>query len=66
MQGRGTGRDGDSMLRADECGEILFKGVEIRASWCDPIGLESFQDEFDFGGTDIWRGEVKARERHWV
>jgi hypothetical protein len=52
------------MFRADEYGEILLEGIEIRACWCDPIGLESFQDEFDFGTADVGRGEVKTRERH--
>jgi hypothetical protein len=54
------------MLRADELGEILLEGVEVRARRRDPIGLESFQDEFDFSTADVGRGEVKARERHWV
>jgi hypothetical protein len=26
--------------------------------------LEGFQDEFDFGGTDVGRGEVKTGKRH--
>lgn len=55
MQGGGAGRDGDGVLRADEPGEIFFKGVEIRSRRRDPIGLESFQDEFDFSAADIRR-----------
>ena len=66
MQGGGAGRDSDGILGADELGEIFFKGVEIWSRRRDPIGLESFQDEFDFSAADIRRREVKARERHWV
>jgi hypothetical protein len=42
----------------------LFEGIEIGPGRCDPIGLEGFQDEFNFGTADVGRGEVKARERH--
>ena len=56
MQRGGARRDGDGMLRADELREILFERIEVRTSRRDPIGLEGFQDVFDFGGTDIrWR-----------
>ena len=65
VQGRGAGRDGDGVLRADELGEIFLERVEIRSGRRDPIGLESFQDEFDFGAADVRRGEVDAGERHW-
>jgi hypothetical protein len=56
MQGSGTGRDRDGMFRTDEDGEIFFEGVEIRTRRRDPIGLEGFQDVFDFGTPHIWRG----------
>ena len=56
MQGGGTGGDGDGMIRADEHGEILFKGIEIRPRWSNPIGLEGFKDEFNFSTADIGRG----------
>jgi hypothetical protein len=42
MQGGGTGRDGDGMLRADKHREIFLERVEIRTRRRDPIGLESF------------------------
>jgi hypothetical protein len=64
MQGRGAGGDGDGMFRADEHGEVLFERIEIRTRRRDPIGLEGFQDEFDFSAADVGRGEVKTRERH--
>ena len=51
------------MFRADECSEILLEGIEIRSSRRDPIGLESFQDEFDFSAADVGRGEVKTGAR---
>ena len=60
MQGGGAGRNGDGMFRADDDGEIFFERVEIRTGRRDPIGLESFQDVFDFRGADIGRGEVDA------
>ena len=41
------------MFRADELRKILFKRIESRARRRDPIGLEGFQDVFDFGGTYI-------------
>jgi hypothetical protein len=44
----------------------LFKGIEIGPGRCDPIGLEGFQDEFNFSASDIRRREVKARERHEI
>jgi hypothetical protein len=28
--------------------------------------LESFQDEFDFGGAEVGRGKVDAGERHEI
>ena len=60
MQRRGTGRDRNGMFRAYEDGEIFFKRVEIRARRRDPIGLEGFEDVFDFGGADVGRGEVDS------
>lgn len=60
MQGGGAGRDGDGMFRADEDGEIFFEGVEIRTRRRDPIGLEGFEDVFDFGGADVGRREVNS------
>jgi hypothetical protein len=66
MQGSGSGRDGDSMLRSHDLGKILFKCIEIWSGGSDPIGLESFQDVFDFRGADVGRREVKAGERHNV
>jgi hypothetical protein len=53
------------MFRTDDDGEIFFEGVEIRTRRRDPIGLESFEDVFDFRGPDVRRGEVDARKRHW-
>jgi hypothetical protein len=53
------------MFRADECSEILLEGVEIRSRRSDPIGLEIFQDEFDFGTADVGRGEVKSVWVHY-
>ena len=44
----------------------MFKGVEIRSRRRDPVGFESFEDEFDFSAADIGRGEVKTWERHNV
>jgi hypothetical protein len=55
MEGCRARRDGDGMFRADELGKILFEGIEIGPGWRDPIGLESFQDVFDFSGADIRR-----------
>ena len=52
------------MFRADELCEILFKRIEIRARRSNPIGLESFKDEFDFRPADVGRREVTTRERH--
>jgi hypothetical protein len=43
------------MFRADECGKILLKRVEIGPGWIDPIGLEGFKDEFNFRAADIGR-----------
>ena len=60
MERSGTGRYGDGMFRADEQGEILFEGIEIGASRSNPIGLEGFQDEFNFSAADIGRGEVES------
>jgi hypothetical protein len=60
MQGGGAGGNGDGMFRADELGELLFESVEIRTSRRDPIGLEGFQDEFDFCATHVRRGEVNS------
>jgi hypothetical protein len=54
------------MLRADDDGEIFFERVEIRTRRRDPIGLESFQDMFDFSRPDVGRGEVNAGERHVI
>jgi hypothetical protein len=34
----------------------LLEGIEIGPGWSDPIGLESFEDEFNFCTTHIWRG----------
>jgi hypothetical protein len=42
MERRRTGRDGDSMFRAHDGGEIMFEGIEIGPGRSDPIGLESF------------------------
>ena len=44
----------------------MFEGIEIGPGRCDPIGLESFQDEFNFSAADVRRGEVKTRERHEI
>ena len=60
MEGCGTRRDRDRMLRADEHGEIFFERIEIGPGRGNPIGLESFQDEFDFCGTDVGWREVKS------
>ena len=60
MEGRGTRGDGDGMIRADECSEILLEGVEIRSRRGNPIGLESFEDEFDFSTADVGRGLVNS------
>jgi hypothetical protein len=54
------------MFRADDDGEIFFKSIEIRTRRRDPIGLEGFQDVFDFSGTNVGRGKVDTRERHDV
>jgi hypothetical protein len=56
MQRSGTRGNRDGMFRTDEDGEIFFEGVEIRTRRRDPIGLEGFQDVFDFGTPHIWRG----------
>jgi hypothetical protein len=48
------------MFRAYEYGEIFFERIEIRSRRRDPIGLESFQDEFNFCGTDVGRREVNS------
>ena len=53
MQRRRARRDRDGMFRTDEDGEIFFEGVEIGARRRDPIGLEGFEDVFDFGATYI-------------
>ena len=66
MQRGGTGRDRDGMFRADDDGEIFFKRIEIRTRRSDPIGLEGFEDVFDFGGADVGRGKVDTGERHDV
>jgi hypothetical protein len=54
MERGGARRDGDGMLRADQLREIFLERVEIRTRRRDPIGLESFQDVFDFGAPHIW------------
>ena len=64
MQGSGAGRDRDGMFRADEDGEIFFESVEIRTRRRDPIGLEGFQDVFDFGRADVGRREVNSVRIH--
>ncbi len=64
MQGGGAGRNGDGMFRADDTREIFFERVEIRTRRRAPIGLEGFQDMFDFGGTDVRRGKVDTRWGH--
>jgi hypothetical protein len=48
------------MFRAYNDGEIFFKGVEIRARRRDPIGLEGFQDVFDFSAPHVGRGKVNS------
>ena len=48
------------MFRADEHGEILFKRVEIGTRRSNPIGLEGFEDEFNFCGTEVGGGEVES------
>jgi hypothetical protein len=60
MQRGGARRDRDGMFRPDDDGEIFFKRIEIRARRRDPIGLEGFQDVFDFSGTNVGRGEVNS------
>ena len=65
MERRRARGNGDGMFRTDEDGEIFFESVEIRTRRRDPIGLEGFQDVFDFGGADVRRGEVDAGKRHW-
>ena len=65
MEGRGTRGNGDGMIRADECGEILFKRVEIWSRRCNPIGLEGFKDEFDFSTADVGRREVESVWGHF-
>ena len=64
MERSGAGGNGDGMFRTYNDGEIFFKGVEIRTRRRDPIGLESFEDVFDFSGADVGRGEVDAGKRH--
>jgi hypothetical protein len=55
------------MFRPDDDGEIFFKRIEIRARRRDPIGLEGFQDVFDFSGADVGRGKVNSIFVHkWV
>jgi hypothetical protein len=67
MQGGGARRHGDGVLRADEDREIFLEGVEIRhPPVAIRIGLEGFEDEFDFGGADVRRGEEDTGRRHWV
>jgi hypothetical protein len=65
MERRRAGGDGDGMFRTDDDGEIFFEGVEIRTRRRDPIGLEGFEDVFDFRGPDVRRGEVDTGKRHW-
>jgi hypothetical protein len=55
------------MFRAYDDGEIFFKRVEIRTRRRDPIGLEGFQDVFNFGTPHIWRRKVNSVFIHkWV
>jgi hypothetical protein len=60
MQCSRAGGNGDGMFRAYNDGEIFFKGVEIRARRRDPIGLEGFQDVFDFSAPHIWWRKVNS------
>jgi hypothetical protein len=66
MERRRARRDRDGVFRPDDAGKIFFKRIEIRARRRDPIGLEGFQDVFDFSGADVGRGKVDTGERHWV
>ena len=43
------------MFGSHNLGEILFECIEIRTGGRDPIGLEGFQDEFNFRTPHIWR-----------
>jgi hypothetical protein len=54
------------MFRTDEDREIFFERIEIRTRRRDPIGLEGFEDKFDFGGADVGRGKVDTGKGHWV
>ncbi len=65
MQRGRAGRDRDGMFRPDEDRKIFFERIEIRTRRRDPIGLEGFQDVFDFGGTDVGRGKVDTGKGHW-
>ncbi len=67
MQRSRTGRDRDGMFRADEDREIFFEGIEIRTHRRDPIGLEGFEDVFDFGTPYVWWRKVYSVFIHkWV
>jgi hypothetical protein len=67
MERRRTGGNGDGMFRTDNDGEIFLEGVEIRTRRRDPIGLESFEDVFDFRAPYIWRRKVNSVFVHkWV
>jgi hypothetical protein len=67
MQRGGARRDRDGMFRPDDDGEIFFKRIEIRARRRDPIGLEGFQDVFDFCTPHIWWRKVNSVFVHkWV
>jgi hypothetical protein len=66
MERRRARGNGDGMFRTDNDGEIFFEGVEIRTRRRDPIGLESFEDVFDFGGPDVRRREVDTGKRHEI
>jgi hypothetical protein len=60
MQRGGARRDRDGMFRPDDDGEIFFKRIEIRTRRRDPIGLEGFQDVFDFSAPHIWWRKVNS------
>jgi len=66
MQCSRAGGIGDGMFRSDDDGEIFFKRIEVRTRRRDPIGLEGFQDVFDFSAPHIWWRKVDTGERHDV